>query len=75
MFIILICNFLTLNAYSQGQFKIRNDNFIQIGYTGYKALTFGQSTGTPNNGSFSIEYYNNGLNFWSRGQQVIMRII
>lgn len=48
----------------QGQFKIRNDAFIQIGYSTYKALTFGQSTGTPNNGNFAIEYWNNGLNFW-----------
>lgn len=60
-----------INVFGQGQFKIRNDQYIQIGYTGYKALTFGQSTGSPNNGNFSIEYCagcsgsgSGGLNFW-----------
>lgn len=55
---------VTSTLFSQGQFKIRNDAFIQIGYDAYKALTFGQSTGSPNNGSFAIEYYGNGLNIW-----------
>lgn len=54
-----------------GQFRVNTNNFIQIGYNSYKALTFGQSTNTPNNGNFSIEYCANctttgqgGLNFW-----------
>lgn len=55
-------------SFAQGQFKIRNDQYIQIGYTGYKALTFGQSTGTPNNGNFALEYCSGctptGLNIW-----------
>jgi hypothetical protein len=70
LFFILILASIS-NVFSQGQFKIRNDQYIQIGYTGYKALTFGQSTGSPNNGNFSIEYCagcsgsgSGGLNFW-----------
>jgi hypothetical protein len=64
IFLSLLFLGLSSYAYCQGQFKIRNDNFIQIGYLGYKVLTFGQSTSTPNNGSFAIENYNNGLNIW-----------
>ncbi|MFN8309946.1 MAG: tail fiber domain-containing protein [Chitinophagales bacterium] len=63
--------FCITNAIGQGQFKIRNDQYIQIGYATYKALTFGQSTGSPNNGNFSIEYCSGctatgsgGLNIW-----------
>ncbi len=54
-----------------GQFKVRNDAYIQIGYNAYKTLTFGASTGTPNNGSFALEYCANctstgsgGFNIW-----------
>jgi hypothetical protein len=47
-----------------GQFKIRNDDFIQIGYTGYKALTFGSESNTPNNGKFAVEYDGDGFNIW-----------
>ena len=61
---IFICIFINTDLFSQGQFKIRNDGFMQIGYTAYKTLTFGQSTGTPNNGNFAIEYADGGLNFW-----------
>ncbi|MFN5417169.1 MAG: tail fiber domain-containing protein [Flavobacteriia bacterium] len=50
------------------QFKIRNDSYIQIGYSAYKALTFGASTSTPNNGNFALEYCTGctptGLNIW-----------
>lgn len=68
---ILTVTFLTIHSFGQGQFKIRNDAYIQIGYSGYKALTFGQGTGSPNNGNFAIEYCagctsagSGGLNFW-----------
>lgn len=64
--IVLIAT--SLNAFAQGQFRVRNDSYIQIGYTGYKALTFGQETNTPNNGKFAIEYCGTcspaGFNFW-----------
>lgn len=53
---------------SQGQFKIRSDQFIQIGYTGPKALTFGQGTNPQNNGNFALEYCStcspSGFNIW-----------
>lgn len=66
--LICIAFISILPMYSQGQFKIRNDAFIQIGYTSYKTLTFGQSTATPNNGNFAIEHVptgsTTGLNFW-----------
>jgi hypothetical protein len=32
-------------------------------YTG-EYLTFGKSTGSPNNGNWSIEHWNGGINFW-----------
>jgi hypothetical protein len=51
-----------------GQFKVRNDAFIQIGYSGYKTLTFGQEANTPNNGRFAFEYCATcsptGFNIW-----------
>lgn len=71
--IIVAVIFATIfkTSFSQGQFKIRNDSYIQIGYTGYKALTFGQSTSTPNNGNFALEYCasctgtgSGGFNIW-----------
>ncbi|TVL96954.1 MAG: hypothetical protein CV087_23030 [Candidatus Brocadia sp. WS118] len=53
---------------SFGQLKVRNDAFIQIGYEGTlnKTLSFGKSTGVPNNGSWGIEYWQQkqGLNFY-----------
>lgn len=66
--VILLISFFSISAFCQGQFKIRNDQYIQIGYNGYKALTFGQSTGSPNNGNFAIEHCigcnPSGLNIW-----------
>ncbi|MGV3631524.1 MAG: tail fiber domain-containing protein [Bacteroidota bacterium] len=54
--------------FSQGQFKIRNDEFIQIGYSSRKALTFGQGTAPQNNGNFALEYCagcpSPGFNIW-----------
>jgi hypothetical protein len=58
---------------AQGQFKVGNDNFIQIGYTNNNALTFGQCTGRVecaeyNRGNFSLEYClgctPSGFNVW-----------
>jgi hypothetical protein len=59
-------------SFAQGQFKIRNDSYIQIGYSTYKALTFGQSTNlATNNGNFALEYCSGctgngsgGFNIW-----------
>lgn len=60
---VVLC-FYNINAEAQGHFKIRNDEFIQIGYDQYKTLSFGNYSGSPNNGHWAIEYYNGGLNFW-----------
>lgn len=56
-FLIIIVN--DTNA-QKGAFKVRADDFISIGYDGYKALTFGPGE----NGSFGIEYWNGGLNIF-----------
>lgn len=65
LFLYLNC-FSSLSAQTTGQFKVRNDAFIQIGYSNYKVLTFGQETNSPNNGRFAIEYWaaQQGLNIW-----------
>jgi hypothetical protein len=48
-----------------GAFKIRNDAAIQLGYSNYRYLTFGIGEDpNNNNGSWSIEHWNHGLNFW-----------
>ncbi len=61
---LLIVSLFSSTAYTQGgHFKIRTDDFVQIGYDTYKSLTFGVSTGIPNNGSWAIEQWNNGLNY------------
>lgn len=56
-----------LNAQT-GAFRVRRTNAkdaaIQIGYDDYRYLTFGKSTSTPNNGAWSIEHWDEGLNFW-----------
>ena len=67
-FLLGLLLLMGLSAFTQGQFKVRNDAFIQIGYSGYKALTFGQELLTPNNGKFAIEYCDGctpaGFNIW-----------
>ncbi len=68
---LLFIIFSTSIVAQTGQFKVRNDAFIQIGYNTYKTLTFGASTGSLNNGNFALEYCVNctsagsgGLNIW-----------
>lgn len=56
-------------SYAQtGQFRVNTNDFVQIGYSNYKALTFGKSTADPNNGNWSIEYCefceSPGFNIW-----------
>lgn len=56
-----------VEAQSLGQFRIRNDDYIQIGYDNYKVLSFGAGMGQPNepnNGALALEYWREGLNFW-----------
>lgn len=53
---------------SFAQFKVRTDNWVQIGYDNYSTLTFGpHSASGYNNGNWAIEYLEygyDGLNFW-----------
>lgn len=65
--LFIICCFIiqtTSYGQQQGHFRIKSNEFIQIGYDTYKSLTFGNSTGTPNNGNWGIEHWGGGLNFW-----------
>lgn len=62
---------ISITIYSHNihaQFKVRNDAAIQIGYSGYRYLTFGQETNSPNNGKFALEYMADpttpGFNIW-----------
>jgi hypothetical protein len=70
MKIIYLCfiSLISSVVWGQGQFKVRNDGLIQIGYTNYNILTFGQGNGATNNGNFAIEYCSTcpsaGFNFW-----------
>ena len=62
-----LCFFSLLLLFTQdcwAQFRIRNDEYLQIGYDDYRTLTFGTSTGNPNNGAWGVEYWQGGLNFW-----------
>jgi hypothetical protein len=64
---LLFCTlstFLLLQVQAQGQFKVKNDGTVMIGYNAYGTLTFGQEFLTPNNGKWAIEHWDGGLNFW-----------
>lgn len=71
-FLNLFVVFVLLNsgvvAQTSGHFKVRPDQFIQVGYNpGFdKSLSFGAETVAPNNGKYAIEYWSamNGLNFY-----------
>lgn len=63
--LLSLCLLATLCSHAQtGSLKIRNDGLIQLGYSKYNTLTFGQYTGSPNNGRYAIESISGGLNFW-----------
>lgn len=49
-----------------GHFKVRSDEFVQIGYDQYKVLSFGSGTAVPTNGHFALEYWESAgaLNFF-----------
>jgi len=65
--ILVLCTIAT-NIYSQGAFQVRRQNAgdraIMLGYNDYRYLTFGAASATPNNGAWSIEHWDGGLNFW-----------
>lgn len=64
--IILSSYFTNVLVAQQGHFKIRNDEYMQIGYNSYKTLSFGMggSLSTPNNGHWSLEHWNGGFNIF-----------
>lgn len=68
MLLIVLGILLQTNLMAQqGHFKIRSDEFVQIGYDTYKTLSFGMggSTVLPhNNGHWAIEHWNGGFNIW-----------
>ncbi len=65
---LLLILLISSVVWSQGQFKVRNDGLIQIGYTTNNSLTFGQGNGSSNNGNFALEYCSTcpsaGFNIW-----------
>ncbi len=54
----------SLASAQTGSFRVTNQSQVQIGYQGYKYLTFGTSNSTPNNGNWAIENSGGVLNFW-----------
>lgn len=67
--IILIITISVFKLSAQvGAFQVRRQNTsdaaIMLGYNDYRYLTFGRASANPNNGAWSIEHWNSGLNFW-----------
>lgn len=64
-FLMGVVLFIVWVSSVQAQFKVRNDEYMQIGYEDYRILTFGvDTTHSPNNGLYAIEHWEDGLNFW-----------
>lgn len=65
---LILALFTSTVVCGQGQFKVRNDGLIQIGYINYNTLTFGKGNGATNNGNFALEYCatcpSSGFNIW-----------
>lgn len=65
LFFLSVCILLTMSMNAQGVFKVNStNNAVQLGYDDYRFLTFGDGFTSPNNGAWSIERWNGGLNFW-----------
>lgn len=63
--LITILLFLGLmNQIALSQYAMRFTTGSHILLNPNRSLTFGNSTTTPNNGAYSIEYWWGGLNFW-----------
>jgi len=60
-----VCFLFSITNNAQGVFRINGTNSaVQIGFDDYRFLTFGNGLLTPNNGAWSIEHWDGGLNFW-----------
>jgi len=65
LFFLSVCILFTMSMNAQGVFKVNSTNSaVQLGYDDYRFLTFGDGFTSPNNGAWSIERWNGGLNFW-----------
>lgn len=72
--LILLMMTMSYQINAQGRFKVRQDQYIQIGYEAPNntSLTFGKASDCTdptdctnyNNGDYAIESSNSGLNFW-----------
>jgi len=63
-FVFLV--FLTNMAFAQtGAFRIKNGAAMNIGYSNYRYLTFGEGASNANDGPYALEYWDDGLNFWT----------
>lgn len=63
-FVFLV--FLTNMALAQtGAFRIKNGAAMNIGYSNYRYLTFGEGASNANDGPYALEYWDDGLNFWT----------
>lgn len=67
--ILILFLFIGVQLHAQiGAFQVRrvnaNDRAIMLGYHDYRHLDFGIGSASPNNGAFSIEHWDGGLNFW-----------
>jgi hypothetical protein len=63
-FVFLV--FLTNLAFAQtGAFRIKNGAAMNIGYSNYRYLTFGEGASNANDGPYALEYWDDGLNFWT----------
>ncbi len=63
--ILSVCILFSFSMDAQGVFRINgSNNAVQLGFDDYRFLTFGDGFTSPNNGAWSIERWNGGLNFW-----------
>lgn len=64
--IMIFLVFLTNTTFAQtGAFRIKNGASMNIGYSGYRFLSFGEGATNANDGPYAIEYWDDGLNFWT----------
>lgn len=64
--VIILLNLVSNTISAQlGAFRLRgSSNAINIGYINYRYLTFGIGNNGSADGKYSIEHWNDGLNFW-----------
>ena len=65
LIVLTVCILFNYAMDAQGVFRINGtNNAVQLGFDDYRFLTFGDGFTSPNNGAWSIERWNGGLNFW-----------